>query len=619
MTFTPPKPAISPDPTPAAPLQGPATPAATALKAPLKAPASSAPGTAPAAETQNMAQDLSQTLPRARARLDAVATSERLAATGLAQAEADAQAAMQAGVSRDTVRRWRRLCRGLAPEARLAVLIDRPGRGRCGPLSDAQMRGCVEALIYEHGPHLSASHVARVLKARYGKAPSLRATQRWLKAWRADPENARALSAVSDPDGHRSRLAPALGTRAADVTAPNDLWELDSTPADVMCTDGRHTIVGAIDVWTRRAQVLVVPVSRAVAICALLRRCLSDWGVPQVARTDEGNDYTSRHLRRVLSDLSVTHDICPPYTPEAKPYIERFFGTLTRDLFATLPGFTGHNVMDRKKIEAKRSMAARRGRDARDTFDIQLTGAELQARCDIWTEAVYGRHVHSGTGQSPFERLAAWRHPLRRIGDLRALDPLLAEPVSRSGDGPRRTIRKQGISVGGIWYIAAEMGTRVGERVEVRYDPGDPARLFVFARTGQFLFMAEDPEQTGADLAAIASTAKARARKGDAAARKEARDLARTHNPKGAMDDVLRAAEQDAGNVIALPRKTTPHDTPALAEAQRAAEAAEAMTTGTGAPDTAPGAARRKAGGTALEAAAKLLLDQEHDWNGGPA
>ena len=619
MISRPRKPAISPDPDPAAPLHGPSTPAAKPIKAPLKAPASSAPGTAPGTQTQNMAQDI----PRARARLDAVATSERLTATGLAQVEADAQAAIQAGVSRDTVRRWRRLCRGLTPEARLAVLRDRPGRGRCGPLTERQMRGCVEALIYEHGAHLTASHVARVLKARFGKAPSLRATQRWLKAWRDDPANARALSAVSDPDGHRSRLAPALGTRAADVTAPNDLWELDSTPADVMCTDGRHTIVGAIDVWTRRAQVLVVPVSRAVAICALLRRCLSDWGVPGVARTDEGKDYTSRHLRRVLSDLAITHDICPPYTPEAKPYIERFFGTLTRDLFATLPGFTGHNVMDRKKLEAKRSMAARRGRDARDTFDIHLSGAELQARCDIWAEAVYGRRVHSGTGQSPFERLAAWSQPLRQIGDLRALDALLAEPVSASGGGPRRTIRKQGISVGGIWHIAAEMGTHMGERVELRYDPADPARLFVFALEGAFLFMAEDPERTGADRAAIASTAKARARKGDAVARRQARTLARAHNPKDAMADVLRAAEEDAGNVIALPRKTTPHDTPALAEAQRAAKAAEgqtaAMTTGTEAPDTAPGAARRKAGGAALEAAAKLLLDQDHHWNGGPS
>ncbi|WP_419741377.1 Mu transposase C-terminal domain-containing protein [Ruegeria sp.] len=558
-------------------------------------------------------------------RLDAVAASERLIATGIARADADARAAKGAGVTGDTVRRWRLTCQGLAPEARLVVLTDRPGRGRCGPLSDAQMRDCALALIHEHGPHLTASHVVRVLKARYGKTPSLRATQRWLKTWRGDAENARALSAVSDPDGHRARLAPALGCAAAEVRAPNALWELDSTPADVICTDGRHTIVGAIDVWARRAKVLVVPTSRATAICALLRRCLVDWGVPEVARTDEGRDYTSRHLTRVLSDLGIQHDICPPYTPEAKPYIERFFGTMTRDLFAFLPGFTGHDVMDRKKLEAKKSMSQRRGTDAAETFDIALSGAELQRKCDIWVEAIYGRRAHGGTGESPFQRMAAWPgdpdRPLRRIGDPRALDPLLAEPVSRSGDGPRRTISKQGLSVGGIWYIAPEMGTRVGERVELRYDPADPARLFVFSPEGRFLFMAEDPARTGADLTRIAAQAKTRARKADSAARKDARDLARAHNPKGAMEDVLSAGEAAAGKVIAFSsvgprsgaRADQPHETPALKEAGKAAEARAGA--GGSASSAAPKASRRTAGGAggaspALEAAAKLFLDE---------
>jgi len=546
-------------------------------------------------------------------RLDAVALSERLAATGLARAEADGRAAGQAGVTTDTVRRWRRACRGLAQEERLAALIDRPGRGRCGPLTGGQMRGCVEALIYEHGPHLTASHAVRVLAARYGKTPSLRAVQRWLKAWRADPKNAWALLAVGNPDVWRSRLQPAFGDGAAGVASPNARWELDSTRADVMCLDGRYTIVAVIDVWSRRAKVLVVPTSRAVAICALLRRCLIDWGVPETVRTDEGADYTSKHLRRVLKDLGIDHEVCPPYTPEAKPFVERFFGTLTRDLFAKLPGFTGHNVADRKRIEAKKSFAARRGDDDRETFDIRLTGAELQARCDVWCDADYGHAVHGGTGESPWARWQGWTAPLRTISDPRALDPLLAEPVSASGDGPRRTIRKKGISVGGRSYIAPEMGRRIGERVEVRYDPAEPARLFVFALDGTFLFMAEDPERTGADIAEIASEAKADARDAGREARQEARDLARSHEPKKAMEDVLNAAERAADNVIALPRPTEAHETPALTEAGRAAEAAARTDEGTASEPTRARPKRL----TVAEAAARLLLDGEHDFNGG--
>ena len=349
-----------------------------------------------------------------RMRLDAVARSERLTRAGVGQTKADAQAAAAAGVAAVSVTRWRLACRGLAPEARIAVLADRPGRGRCGPLTDSQMRDCVEALIYDHGPHLTATHVVRVLAARYGKAPGLRAVQRWLKAWRA--KNARALSAVTDPDGHKNKYLPAFGSRSEGVDAPNALWELDSTPADVMCADGRHAIVGVIDIWPRRAKVLVVPVSRATALCALMRRCLIDWGVPERAKTDGGADYVSRHFTRVLADLGITHDICPPYTPEAKPHIERFFGTMTRDLFAYLPGFVGHDVADRKRIEARRSMAARRGQGERETFNVSLSAAELQQKCDLWCDAIYDRRAQTGLGgQSPWERRRSSSAPLRRI------------------------------------------------------------------------------------------------------------------------------------------------------------------------------------------------------------
>ena len=517
---------------------------------------------------------------RARMRLDAVARSERLAATGMRQAGADMRAAEAAGVSAGTLRRWRLACRGLAPEARLAALTDRPGRGRRGPLTEPAMRDCVEALIHGHGPHLTASHVVRVLKARYGHAPSPRAVQRWLRVWRADAANARALSAVSDPDGHRSRRAPALGSMTQAVMRLNQVWELDSTPADVMCADGRHAIVGALDVWSRRGRLLVVPVSRATAICALLRRCLIDWGVPETVRTDGGRDYTSAHLARVLADLGVSHDICPPYTPEAKPFVERFLGTVTRDLFAFLPGFTGHNVAERRKLEARKSMAARRGADGRATFGVDLTAADLQTRCDLWCTAIYGRRAHRDPGESPWARARSWTGETRRIADERALDPLLAAPVAGGG---RRTIGKCGISVGRVRYIAAAFGAHVGERVDVRLDASDPARLFVFRPTGEFLCVAEDPERTGVDRAAVAAGARAGARAADSAARKRARGLRRDHQPGRAMEDVLDAAEREAGNIIALPRAGASHRTAALEQAARAAGAEHRPEAGHGA------------------------------------
>ncbi len=128
--------------------------------------------------------------------------------------------------------------------------------------------------------------------------------------------------------------------------------------------------------------------------------------------------------------------------------------------------------------------------------------------------------------------------------------------------------------------------------MKVHLDPADPARLFVFRADGAFLCMAEDPGRTGRDRAAVAVQAKAVAREADSTARSRARDLQRDHVPLRTMEDVLIAEAQEAGKVVALPRRGETCETPALLEAGKAARAAQAA--GGGAP------------GGALSARAKL-------------
>ena len=325
----------------------------------------SAHGREPASETQRAI---------AESRLAAVRTSDALRAQGFARADADAIAAVDANASPKSVRRWRARVRGLAPGERLAALMDRPRSGR-PPLIEGAMSETLVALLYRFGEHLTARHAHRTLIARFGRAPALPTVRRFLTRYRR--EHARDLSAVANPDRHRSHRRPAGGDAAAHVERLNQLWELDSTPADVICADGRrHAIVAALDVWPRRARVLVVPTSRATAIAALLRRCILEWGVPETVRTDEGRDYTSRHLLGVLADLEIAHDPCPPYSPERKPFVERFRGTMARDLFAFLPGFIGHDVAQAQALRAQElRRQARRGRSRDVRLLAQRRGA----------------------------------------------------------------------------------------------------------------------------------------------------------------------------------------------------------------------------------------------------
>ena len=145
-------------------------------------------------------------------------------------------------------------------------------------------------MAYEHGAHLTSRGAREVLLSEYGRAPALSTVREWLRNWRR--KHWREFAAATSPDLDRSHHKPAGGNASAEIVRLNQLWELDSTTADIICSDGkRYAIVGAIDVWSRRARVLVVPSSRATAIAALLRRCLLDWGVPEAVRTDEGKDY----------------------------------------------------------------------------------------------------------------------------------------------------------------------------------------------------------------------------------------------------------------------------------------------------------------------------------------
>ena len=464
----------------------------------------------------------------------------------------------------------------------------------------SQLRETLEALIFGLGDHLTAVHAHRTLLARHGRTPKVQTVRAWLRRWRR--ENARDLLAVTNPDCDRSRHRPAGGDAAATVLRLNQLWELDSTPADVICADGRrYAIVAAINIWSRQARVLVVPTSRATAIAALLRRCIMEWGVPEAVRTDEGNDYTSRHVLGVLADLEIEHRPCPPYTPEAKPFVERFLGTLTGDLFATLPGFSGHDVAQAQALRSRKSFAARRGEDDAVIYGAALTAEALQERCDVWCDAVYGRRPHSGLGgASPFARRASWTGPVRRVHDERALDALLAEPAG----GCWRTVRKAGVRLDNADYIAGELGLLVGERVGIRRDAADPDRIFVYREDGTFICVAEDPGRTGADRAAIAACMTANYKASRKAARKRARDLVKRQRPGDTMDQVLARAGIEAGRVVALPHYGKGLQTPALTQAGRAAKAADKA-------DKAAASPKSSVTSASLAAAGALFLKHE--------
>jgi len=468
----------------------------------------------------------------------------------------------------ESIRRWQRV---LDTQGAVA-LAGAYGRG---PSQDDAARELVRAMIM-HAPHASAAHHAEALRARLDAelVPSARTIRRWMAEWRRD--NASQYERLVNPDRWRNTRMPAFGNASESVMGLNELWEMDSTPADVILADGtRHAIIGVIDVWSRRMRLLVSRTSRGTAIATLTRRTLMDWGVPEAVKTDNGADYTSVYLNRVFVGMGIRQDLCPPFQPWRKPHIERAFHTLSHGIVELLPGYVGHDVAERQALRARKSFADRLMRRGA-TVEVGLSQEELQSVFDEWCELHYGRNVHSALRKSPVEQAAAWDGPVRRIADARALDVLLQEAPG----GGTRLVQKKGLKVDGSYYIHAELTEHVGDVVHVRYDEFDLGRLYVFTGGGAFICIAEDPGRTGISHSDVAAESRQRMARVRSQHRADERRLKREANIDTIAADIMASrrfrAREDIHLIDPPAEQTVPHETGDLAAAASAADARRA-------------------------------------------
>ncbi|MCK5297240.1 MAG: DDE-type integrase/transposase/recombinase, partial [Alphaproteobacteria bacterium] len=368
-------------------------------------------------------------------------------------------------ISAVSLHRWRQKKKG-----GINALADNYGNRKGSGIIDSneEIRQLILGMLTDF-PHCSAAHVMAALRARFDRSilPSYRSVQRWLTNWKK--ENAQLHMAMSNPDKWRGRYQAAGGSYSEGIVRLNQLWEYDSTPSDILLSDGkRHNIVGVIDVYSRRLILHVSRTSTSTAVASITRKALINWGVPEIAKTDNGADYVSKHMCRIFASLDIEQKLCQPFTPEGKPHVERVFRTFSHSLLELLPGFIGHNVAERKDIEARRSFANRLMKQGTDPIELKITPEELQEFCDNWCNNFYSRNAHSGlNGKTPYQMVSEWTEPLKKIPDERALDVLLSEAAGNDG---WRTITKKGIRVETVAYDHANLGGLEGENVRVLFD-----------------------------------------------------------------------------------------------------------------------------------------------------
>ena len=473
-------------------------------------------------------------------------------------------------ISKRSLDRWR-AARKAGATSKLAVdrAQARKGTGVLDQANDGQVRTAILALLAQNA-HYSAGHIRNQIESLFGSSlwvpykgasasmtkgvpvPPVRTFQNFIAVLKAD--NKVVLTKLTDPDRYRSTMLPAGVGALRHIAQPNMLWQIDASPIDALCTDGRHSIYACIDVFSRRAILLVSKTPRASAVALLLRKAIMTWGVPQTIKTDNGSDFVARDTQRLFISLGIEQDVSDAYSPQQKGHIERFIRTFQHDFATLLPGFVGHSVADRKAIENRKSFSARLGQSEAETFDVKLAGLDVQRLADRWVSTMYDQREHHGLqGLSPVQKWNTANYQPRRV-DVRALDLLLMPIAGGSGDGIRTTT-KFGIRVDNYHYATPLIAP--GVMVLVRQDPEDLGHVLAFEPDGgRFLGEGTCPELAGIHPATFMKAV--RQIQGEALeevakpVRRMMRELAKGPAP---IERALQlAAERELTNVVSLPQ-----------------------------------------------------------------
>jgi len=276
--------------------------------------------------------------------------------------------------------------------------------------------------------------------------------------------------------------------------------EIDHTQLDLLVVDdhsflpmGRPWITACIDDYSRcilGIYVGFVPPS-AVSVTRCLKDCFlpktklkeefpgitNDWpsyGVMQELVVDNGLEFHAKNLENACYSLGIDLTYSPRKQAWFKGKIERFLGTINRDVTDGLPGTTFRNIIEKSDYDPTRHAC------------IRLSTIKWAIR--KWVADVYHQKMHSALSTSP---AAMWASSIKQEDitfpdDLSQLDAVF-------GKVERRVLTHKGIEYAGLFYNSDELETltrREGTNlnVEIRVDEEDIGALYVLWPKSSELF-----------------------------------------------------------------------------------------------------------------------------------
>ena len=173
-----------------------------------------------------------------------------------------------------------------------------------------------------------------------------------------------------------------------------------------------------------------------------LRQAIAARGIPTRLYMDNAKIYRSPQLARIAASIGILIIHTPPYQPEGRGKIERFFRSVREQFLASL--------------------------DPQALLSLE----PLNERLWHWLDTVYHRHEHSALHTTPLLR---WQRDIQQVRQLPPATDMRRLFFHRVD----RLVRRDSTFLLRNRFFEAPPQL-AGKRIEVRFDPLDPAHVEIY-------------------------------------------------------------------------------------------------------------------------------------------
>lgn len=290
---------------------------------------------------------------------------------------------------------------------------------------------------------------------------------------------------------------PAYGTKRELYIAPNELWQMDSSPLDAIVLDEdskqmRPHFISIVDVYSGRSVGGIATTSDSNAVVRILWKAFNAMGKPKAIQFDNGKDYLSKKVQGLIAGLGIAYVRSAAYKGKAKAVVERRFRTIQGSYITALNGYIGRNTGERSIIEQQVAKRERRSKDIlgnpiktqqKELLPLNLVSAYLDKAIEYWNIDRISRKWGKCDGKSPMDLWYASDFVREEVSYLQFL--LYAD------DSKLRTMEKEGINIKPFVYVPTKY-IPAQTKVHVRINIDSSNEAFIFDEQGEFICNAYD-------------------------------------------------------------------------------------------------------------------------------